>query len=106
MFHLSTQGNTKLLEQLKSEFKRTINLIKYQSKVSTQTQNQYLSFLIDPRFQVNRFFVLSFEDNAVRSGHTRYFLSNVKIKGYNVMTVGRNFFDQPVKDKKRTYHNI
>ena len=52
MFHLSTQGNTKILEQLKSEFKRTINWIKYQIKVSTQTQIQYLSYLIDPRFLV------------------------------------------------------
>ena len=29
---LSTQGNTKLLEQLKSVFKRTINWNKHQSK--------------------------------------------------------------------------
>ena len=30
---LSTQDNTKLLEQLKSGFKRTVNWNKYQSKV-------------------------------------------------------------------------
>ena len=30
---LSTQGNAKLLQQLKSGFKRTVNLNKYQSKV-------------------------------------------------------------------------
>ena len=56
---LSTQDNAKLLEQLKSCFKRTINWNKYQTKVSTI--NQYLDFLIDPSFQgVNRLFVLSF----------------------------------------------
>ena len=33
---LSTQVNAKLLEQLKSCFKRTVNWNKYQSKVSTQ----------------------------------------------------------------------
>ena len=32
----STQGNAKLLQQLKSGFKCTINCNKYQSKTSTQ----------------------------------------------------------------------
>ena len=38
---LSTQENAKLLEQLKSGFKRTINWNKYQAKVSTERPNQY-----------------------------------------------------------------
>ena len=62
---LSTQNNTKLLQQLKSGFRSTINWNKYQSKVSTERPNEYLDYLIDPNFQgVNRLFVLSFEDNA------------------------------------------
>ena len=36
---LSTQDNTKLLQQLKSGFKRTINWNKYQSKVTTENRN-------------------------------------------------------------------
>ena len=37
---------------------------KYQSKVTAETQDQYLDYLIDPSFQrVNRHFVLSFEDS-------------------------------------------
>ena len=64
---LSAQDNTELLKQLKSDIKRTINWNKYQSRVSTQAQNQYLNYLIDPIFQgVNRLFMLSFEDNTVR----------------------------------------
>ena len=47
---LSTQDNAKLFEQLKTGFKRTINLNKYHPKVSAQIQNQYLNFLIDPNF--------------------------------------------------------
>ena len=39
---LLTQDNTKLLEILKSSFKRTINRNKYQSKKSTERPNQYL----------------------------------------------------------------
>ena len=37
---LSTQDNKKLLLQLKSGFKKTINWNKYQSNVLTQAQNQ------------------------------------------------------------------
>ena len=62
---LSTQVNVKRFKQLESGFKRTINWNKYRSKVSTERPNQYLDYLIDPSFQeVNRLFVLLFEDNA------------------------------------------
>ena len=49
---LSIQDNAKLIEQLKSDFKRTINRNKYQTKLSTEGVNHYLDFLIDPSFQV------------------------------------------------------
>ena len=39
---LSTQDNAKLLQQLKSGFKRAINWNEYQSKVALQVRNQYL----------------------------------------------------------------
>ena len=47
---LSTQDNAKLLKKLKSSFKRTINWNKYQSKMSTERQNNYLDYSIDPSF--------------------------------------------------------
>ena len=104
---LSTQDNAKLHEQLKSCFKRTINWNKYQLKISPERQNQYLDFLIDRRFQgVNRLFVLPFENENDRTVHTKYYLSNVEIKDYNVMIDGKNFFDQPVKSSVRTYDKI
>ena len=54
---LSTQDNTKLLEQLKSAFKKTINRNKYQSKISTERPNQYLDYLIGASFPgVNKLF--------------------------------------------------
>ena len=49
----STQDNAKLLKQLKSGFKRTINWNKYQSKILTERSNQYQinqDYLIDPSF--------------------------------------------------------
>ena len=102
---LSTQDNAKLLEQLKSGFKRTINGNKYKKKVSTERQNQYLYFLIDPSFQgVNSLF-LPFEDEAQRSSYRRY--KEIKeMKNYNIMIDGQNFFDQPIRINLITYDNI
>ena len=48
---------------------------------------------------------LSFEDNAVRTGRTGYFLAKVEIKDYNVI-INENHFDQPVQDDLRNYESI
>ena len=48
---LATQENMKILKQLESSFKRTINLNKYLAKATNQAQNRYLDYLIDPTFQ-------------------------------------------------------
>ena len=58
---LSAQDNAKLLEQLQSGFKRTVNWNKCQFK-KNPAQNRYLDFLINPSFQTaNRLFVSSFK---------------------------------------------
>ena len=101
---MSTQGNARPLQQLKSGFKRIINRNKYQSKVSTQEQNQYLDYLIDPCFQVvNRPFLLSFENKVVR---TQDIVPEVEIKDYNIRINRRNLFDQLEKKYLRKYDNI
>ena len=106
----STQDNAKLLEQFIKGFERTINWNKYQSKITTKAQNQYLYFLIDPSFQgKNRLFVLSFQNKNDRESYKWYFLPTVptvETKGYNVIRDGRNFFYQPVKNDLRTCNNI
>ena len=69
---LSTQDNAKLLQQLKSGFKRTINWNKYESNIQTFAQNRYLRYL---SFQgVNRLFVLSF----VKENHTHHIIFRKK----------------------------
>ena len=104
---LSTQDCSKLLHQLKLGFKCTIDWNKYQSKVTTENQNEYLYYLIYPSFQgVNRSFISSLKNNADRTGHTEYFLPKVEIKDYNVLIDEQNLFDQPVKNDLRTYDNI
>ena len=104
---LSIQDNAKLLQQLKSGFKRTINWNKYELKLTVQAQNQYLDSVINPSSQgVNRLFVLSFQNNGSRTSYTIYNLPLAEVNCYNVVIDGRNFFEQPVKNNFITYDNI
>ena len=50
--------------------------------------------------------MLAFENDAQRISNKRYYLPNVKIKDYSVMTDGKNFFDQPINSNLKTYDNI
>ena len=78
---LSTQDNAKLLQQLKSGFKRVVNWNKYLSKPELLAQNPNLSHLVEPSFQgVNSLFVLAFENDTQRISHAGYYLPNVEIK--------------------------
>ena len=104
---LSTQENTKFLQQLKSGFKRVINSNKYLSKPELLARNPNLNHLVEPSFQgVNRLFVLAFENDDDRTSSDEYYLPTVEIKDYNIMINGENIFDQPIKNDKVTYENI
>ena len=104
---LSTQENTKFLQQLKSGFKRVINWNKYLSKPELLAQNQNLNHLVEPNFQgVNRLFVLAFENDDHRISTRGYNLTTVEMKDYNIMINGENFFDQPITNNKVTYEKI
>ena len=96
---LSNENDTKLLEQLKTGFKRTIKWKKYRSQMTVQLQNNNLNYLIDPTFtNVNRLFVLSFrriagENNTIkdrRDSFSHCYVPNVWIKDFNVVTDGKN----------------
>ena len=59
---LSKEDDIKLLEQLKTGFKKTIKWNKYRSQMTIQPQNNNLNYLIDPTFtNVNRLFALTFQ---------------------------------------------
>ena len=61
---LSKENDTKLLEQLKTGFKRTVKWNKCRSQIIAQPQNNNLNYLIDQTFtNINRLFVLSFARN-------------------------------------------
>ena len=104
---LSTKENAKLLQQLKSGFKRVINWNKYLSKPELSRRNANLNYLIEPSFQgVNRLFILAFENDTQRTSHSGYYLPSAEIKNYNIMINGENLFDQPIKNKKIAYDNV
>ena len=89
---LSIQENTKLLQQLKSDFERLINWNKYLSKPESFRRNVNLNYLVEPSFEgINRLFVLTFEGDTQRTSHSGCYLPNVETKDYNIMINGENF---------------
>ena len=104
---LSAESDNKLLGQLKAGFKRTIKWNKYRSEMSNQTKNNNLNYLIDPTFtNVNRLFVLTFENEYDRSFFSKYYVPNVEIKHFNVLIDGKPFFEFLVKNKEEAYETI
>ena len=111
---LSKENDIKLLEQLKTGFKRTIKWNKYRSQMGIQNKNNNLNYLIDPTFtNVDRLFVLSFErfveDNVkkdYRDSFSHCYAQNVEIKDFNALIDGKTFFDLPVKNEEEAYEKI
>ena len=98
---LSVKNDNKLLEQLKTGFKRTIKWNKYRYEMSNQTKHNNWTYLIDPTFtNVNRLFVLSFknehgadnEDESVRTSFKKYYVPKVEVEDFNVWLMENNFF--------------
>ena len=90
---LSAENDNKLLEQLKSGFRRTIKWNKYMSQMSNQNKNNNLNYLIYPTFSnVNRLFVLSFENEDDRTSYYKFYVPSVEIKDYNVLIDGNALF--------------
>ena len=85
---LSTQDNSKLLQLLKSGFKRVINCNKYLWKPELLRRNPNLNHLAEPSFQgLNILFVLAFENDTQRTGAKGYYLPKVEIKDYNEIKI-------------------
>ena len=87
---LSSQDNSKLLQQLKLGFKRVTSWNKYLSKPELLAQNPNLNHLVEPSFQgVNKLFVLALENDTQITSAKGYYLPNVKLKNYNIMINGK-----------------
>ena len=107
MVTLSAENDNKLLEQLKSGFRITIKWNKYISQMSNRNKNYNLNYLTDPTFSnVNRLFVLSFQNEDDRTSYYKYYLPSAEIKDNNVLIDGNAFFELPIKNIEETYEKI
>ena len=60
--------------------------------------------MIDPTFtNVNRLFFLTFENENNRTSFSKYYVTEVEIKDFNVLIDGKPFFEIPVKNKEEAY---
>ena len=72
--------------------------------MSNQTKTKNLNYLIEPTFtNINRLFVLSFENENDRTSFSKYYIPKFEMKDFNVLTDGKTFFEIPVKNKEETY---
>ena len=98
---LSKDDEIKLLNNLKSGFKREIIWNKYSSQMTTEAINNNVNILIDPTFtNVNRLFVLAYQNVDDRQSYDEFYLPKVMIKDYNVIIDKLAFFDLPIKTEE------
>ena len=101
---LSKEDEVKLLTNLKSGFKREIIWNKYRSQMTTEAIKNNL---IDPTFtNVNRLFVLAYQNVDDRQSYDEFYLPKVMVKDYNVIIDKLAFFDLPINTEEEAYEKI
>ena len=69
--------------------------------MSNHIKTNNLNYLIDPTFtNVNRLYVLIYENEEDRTSFSKYDVPKVEIKDFNVLINGKPFFEIPVKNKE------
>ena len=75
--------------------------------MTTEAINNNLNFLIDPTFtNVNRLFVLAYQNADDRQSFSQFYLPRVMINDFNVIIDKLAFFDLPVKTEEEAYEEI
>ena len=98
---LSKDIEITLLTNLKSGFTREIIWNKYRSQMTTEAINNNLNILIDPTFtNVNRLFVLAYQNADDRQSFSQFYSPRVMVKDYNVIIDKLAFFDLPIKTEE------
>ena len=104
---LSKDDEIKLLTNLKSGFKREIIWNKYRSQMTTEAINNNLNILIDPSFtNVNRLFVLAYQNVDDKQSYDEFYLPKVMVKDYNIIIDKLAFFGLPIKTEEEAYEKI
>ena len=104
---LSKNDEIKLLTNLKSGFKREIIWNKYRSQMSTEAINNNLNILTDPTFtNVNRLFVLAYQNADDRQSFSQLYLPKVMVKDFNITIDKLAFFYLAIKTEEEVYEKI
>ena len=86
-------------------------LSNYFCKSNKNSDNDNIYKLPSASFQgVRRLFFLAYyatDDNEADTKYNKkYFLPKFKIKDYNVLIDGKNFYDQPINDLMKQYDEV
>ena len=112
----ATTGTFKITDAKLKGFKRSIYWNEYKVtpnkivEIAAVNDKQYIRELLDSSCQgVNRLFVLVYNNTAGNDqvsvdSYKKYFLPRVKIENYNIEIDGKNFYDQPINDSIKQYH--
>ena len=104
---LSKDDDIKLLTNLKSGFTREIEWNKYKSQMTAEAINNNLNILVDPTFtNVNRLFVLAYQNADDRQSFSQFYLPKVMAKDFNVIIDKLAFFDLPIKTEGEAYEKF
>ena len=75
--------------------------------MTTEAINNNLNILIDPTFtNVNRLFVLAYQNFDDRQSYDEFYLPKVMVKDYNVIIDKLAFFDLPIKTEEEAFEKI
>ena len=75
--------------------------------MTTEAINNNLNILIDPIFtNVNRLFLLAYQNTDDRQSFSQFYLPNVMVKDYNVIIDKLAFFNLPIKNEEEAYEKI
>ena len=75
--------------------------------MTTEAVNNNLNLLIDPTFtNVNRLFVLAYQNADDRQSFPQFYLPKVLVKDFNVIINKLAFFDLPIKAEEQAYEKI
>ena len=75
--------------------------------MTTEAVNNNLNILIDPTFtNVNRLFVLAYQNADDRQSFSQFYLPIVMVKDYNVVIDKLAFFELSIKTEEEAYEKI
>ena len=75
--------------------------------MTTEAVDNNLNILIDPTFtNVNRLFVLAYQNADDRQSFSQFCLPKVLVKDFNVIIDKLAFFDSPIKTEEEAYEKI